>query len=309
MKLETALTFLKLGDATSRNLAFSYEDDVWVSYGEETITETNLLEIRRRHPKLVRIFTISKRMEAKNGADWEWHIVGRRHTLKMRVQAKRIQRNGILKVKHKVKSSGQQQRSLLIAGAKAAKMKAVYCIYCTESQRSFWKETKGTSAYRSFQAGCLLADASDVHSTTTCLAKIEKKCKPWHYLFVPTVLVWEASEYYTDNVANLVQVVSVNRLQHFQRKVGEAPEPAGDSGWRAPTVDDLNHGETRDFDWTGVGDTTEEDLARINPDAEAGSSSVMSDEERLQDLGIRFMLVMDVRGETEFDERHRLQRP
>ena len=136
------LTFLELGDATSRNLEFSHCDDVWVSYGEETITETNLLEIRRRHPERVRVRTFPKPLEAKNGADWEWHIVGWRRTLKMRVQAKRLQRNSVLKVRHKVKSSGKQQRDLLIAGAHADRMKAVYCIYCTEPQRRIWQQPK-----------------------------------------------------------------------------------------------------------------------------------------------------------------------
>ena len=135
MKLDIALTFLELGDATSRNLGFAHRDDVYVSYGEETITETNLLEIRRRHSELVRIRTFPKQREAKNGADWEWHVVGRRRTLKMRVQAKRLQCDDKLKVRHKVKSSGREQRDLLIAGARAARMKAVYCIYCSELQR------------------------------------------------------------------------------------------------------------------------------------------------------------------------------
>ena len=40
--------------------------------GEETITESNLLEIRRQHQKEVRVHTISKRDEALVGADWEW---------------------------------------------------------------------------------------------------------------------------------------------------------------------------------------------------------------------------------------------
>ena len=142
MNLDLALTFLELGDATSRNLAFSHRDDVWVSYGEETITEANLLEIRRRHPGRVRVRTFPKPVEAKNGADWEWHIVGERRTLRMRVQAKRLQRNCVLKVRHKVKSSGKQQRALLIDGAKTDGMKPVYCIYCTERQRTVWKEDK-----------------------------------------------------------------------------------------------------------------------------------------------------------------------
>ena len=120
MKLDLTLTFLELGDATSRNLEFSHCDDVWVSYGEETITESNLLEIRRRHPEHVRVRTFPKQVEATNGADWEWHIVGLKRTLSMRVQAKRLQRNGVLKVKHTVKSTGEEQRDLLIGDAEDA---------------------------------------------------------------------------------------------------------------------------------------------------------------------------------------------
>ena len=63
-------TLLELGDATSRNLEFSHRDDVWVSYGEETITETNLLEIRRRHPERVDVRTLSKPVEAKKAPIW-----------------------------------------------------------------------------------------------------------------------------------------------------------------------------------------------------------------------------------------------
>ena len=62
-------TFLELGDATSQNLDFSYGEDL--SYGEETITEYNLLEIRRRHRDRVHLETFSKAKEAKSGADWE----------------------------------------------------------------------------------------------------------------------------------------------------------------------------------------------------------------------------------------------
>ena len=180
-------TLLQLGDSTSRNLEFSHRPDVWVSYGEETITESNLLEIRRRHPEVVRVRTFPKPKEAKNGADWEWHIVGRRRTFKMRVQAKRLQSNGVLKVKHKVKSSGRQQRCLLIAGARAARMKPVYCIYSTNQQRRYWKQPKGRSGDRIFQTGCLLADAADVPLSTRKLDEVEQKCIPWHYLFEPTV--------------------------------------------------------------------------------------------------------------------------
>ena len=153
-------TLLELGDAASRNLEFSHRDDVWVSYGEETITETNLLEIRRRHPERVYVCTFSKPVEAKKGADWEWHVVGEKLTAKMRVQAKRLQSNDVLRIKHKVASSGKQQRDLLMAEAHTDKMKPIYCIYCTEPQRTVWTQITPPLGYKSYHMGCLLADAS-----------------------------------------------------------------------------------------------------------------------------------------------------
>ncbi|MYB88987.1 MAG: hypothetical protein F4X93_03375, partial [Proteobacteria bacterium] len=121
-------TFLELGNSTSRNLEFSHRPDVQVSYGEETITESNLLEIRRRHENRITLHTFSKQKEAKVGADWEWHIVGHWRTLKMRVQAKRLYSNNLLRVRHKVGSLGKQQRDLLIQGAQKDGVKPLYCI-------------------------------------------------------------------------------------------------------------------------------------------------------------------------------------
>ena len=60
MTLDLPLTFLELGNATSRNIEISQGDDVWVSYRKDTIKETNLLKIRRRHPELVRVRTFPK---------------------------------------------------------------------------------------------------------------------------------------------------------------------------------------------------------------------------------------------------------
>ena len=165
-------TFLDLGDRTSRNLEFSHQDNVHISYGEETITESNLLEIRRRHPEFVKICTFTKRKEAESGADWEWHIVGRIWTYKMRVQAKRVQRDDKLKVCHEVKSSGKQQRDLLIEKANDFNMDPVYCIYSTDHQRKIWRSDEPSRDDREFQAGCLLAAASDVPLTVKRLVDI-----------------------------------------------------------------------------------------------------------------------------------------
>ena len=260
LKFDIAATFIELGDSTSHNLEFSHRADVHVSYGEETITEINLLEIRRRHPELVRVSAFTKPGEAKSGADWEWYIVGRKYTAKMRVQAKRLQRNDALKVKHTVKSSGTQQRKLLIGGANAANMKAMYCIYCTEPQRKFWTEYQAMPGYKSFQTGCLLAKASDVPLTTRRLDEIEEKCIPWHYLFVQSHLVSKELGYFEVDVRNSMSFIPVREQRKWHVPIAPVDERVispSSSGWSTPTIEDLNGDTGRDFDWTGVEETTE----------------------------------------------------
>ena len=303
MKFDMAATFVELGDATSRNLAYSQGEGVGVSYGEETITETNLLEIRRRHPEHVHLHTFSKHAESRNGADWEWHIVGRRRTLKMRVQAKRVQRDEVLKIKHEVKSSGEQQRQLLRAGALAAGMKPVYCIYCTEGQREFWKQDKALPGFRSLETGCLLAGAEDVPQDTKRLIEIEEKCKPWHHLFLPGILTLGEFEYFEVDAGDLIEFVGIRQPRSYAVVIEGLDEPADGSGWKAPTVDDLNGDTGRQFDRIGVGETTEEDRARVEPDTENGREMARRDAERLRALRLSRMLVMDVRGDPESDER------
>lgn len=293
-----AATFIELGDATSCNLAYA-QGKGGVSYGEETITETNLLEIRRRHSKHVHLHAFSKHAEAKNGADWEWYIVGRRRTLKMRVQAKRVQSDKVLKIKHEVKSSGKQQRDLLIACATANKMKPVYCIYCTENQRKFWKQDK---TGLSFKTGCLLAGAEDVPQDTKTLVEIEKRCKPWHYLFMPGVLALTKAEYIEADTDDVFKFVRIWRPRTPSIVVDGEVGPMDGSGWNAPTVDDLNDDTGREFDPVGVGETTEEDRARLEPDTQAGREMARRDEKRLRELRLSRMLVMDVRDDPESDE-------
>ena len=58
------------GDLTSRSLEFSNRPDIPVSYGEETITQTKLLELRHCHSDVVQIRTFSKAHESKVNSDW-----------------------------------------------------------------------------------------------------------------------------------------------------------------------------------------------------------------------------------------------
>ena len=181
-------TFLELADATSLNLEFSHLDGVHISYGEETITESNLLAIRRRHQNLVRVHTFTRRKEAQVGADWEWHLVGQKYTLSMRVQAKRVQSDGKLKIKHKIRSTGLFQYDQLMSAARANNMMPIYCIYCTAPQRSKWKHQHYSGNCREYQTGCLLAAADHVPNATVRLDQIESMSIPWHYLFFVQML-------------------------------------------------------------------------------------------------------------------------
>ena len=296
-------TLLDLADATSRNLEFSHRPGVSVSYGEETTTETNLPEISRRHPGLVRVYTFPKHIEAKNGADWEWHIIGRKLTLKMRVQAKRVQCNDTLKIKHVVKSSGEQQRKLLIDSAHISRMKPVYCIYSTEHHRYLWRQYNALSGFDSYHNGCLLAAATDVPLTTRRLKDIEAKRKPWHYLFKRYTIVRSSPKSVRLYRPYFTSSVPVGRLRFHIAVDDKATASLRNSGWNAPTIDHLNGDTEGDFEQTGVEETNNEDLERMLSDTDAGWYRSKSDREWLGDLGICRIIVMDVRNELDFDER------
>ena len=239
-------TFLELGDATSRNLKFSHRPDVYVSYGEETITETNLLEIRRRHSDRVHLETFSKKKESQSGADWEWHIIGNSLTLKMRVQAKRTRWD-----KDRLIIKYNDQRQQLLEMSKCKNMKPIYCIYCTEPQRSIWMQAQESDDFEGFQAGCLLADANDVPETTKNLYEIEDKCIPWHHLFKREEFVRRKSD-------GLISA-------HVTRAVGldDTDRDPITTRWKAPTIEDLHHGQgDSDFDHTGVYETNVDEISR-----------------------------------------------
>ncbi|MBD9371344.1 hypothetical protein IB238_01655 [Rhizobium sp. ARZ01] len=177
-------TLLTLGDVVSRNLQLSYGCEI--SYGEETITESCLLEIWRRHSSIVHVETFTKRQEARNGADWEWHLIGRAYTFKMRVQAKRLARNaGKMRslFTYKAKSSLAPQVDMLIRGAAAMKLMPVLCFYSPETARRKWTAAKMPLG---LEAGCLIGDASKITTGgNNDLTSLEHITVPWHFLACP----------------------------------------------------------------------------------------------------------------------------
>lgn len=280
-------TLIDLGDSTSRNLEFAHQNYGSVSYGEETITEHNLLEIVRRNARTVYLKTFTKRAEAKNGADWEWHIIGRRLTLKMRVQAKRVRQDDSLRIRHMVKSSGQQQRDLLINAARADRLRPVYCIYCTNHQRARWNRPVSVNGMGPFETGCLLANARDVPEATTCLSAIERMCVPWHHLCIPR----DPSQAHAPDDS-----VHTTALDPFLAEPDDVDAEDGDRlGWDAPSINDLNGFGRERFDFTGVHRTSERDLESTKSGMGYNKQARERESRRLLEREIHRWIVIDVR--------------
>lgn len=242
MHIQLLNSLLELAHATSQNLEFAHRKGVNVSYGEETITETNLLELRRRHPGVITLRTFGKKVEAKNGADWEWHIIGRARRFGMRVQAKRVQKNNVLKIPHVVKSSKAEQLRLLIKDAKVSGLMPVYCFYASEPQRKKWKASAAPGEASSFEFGCLLASAHRVgKKMPKSLRDIESDCVPWHYLV-------DRRRFRTLERIGIVEPLGVTRFLTsegiLRLPIPETPTADGGS-LDFPTIDDLNR---RDVD-------------------------------------------------------------
>lgn len=260
-------SFLDLGDATSQNLDFAYRDDVHVSFGEETITETNLLELRRCHPGLIKLKTFTRGQESKNGADWEWHIIGRKWTFGMRVQAKRVQKNGRLKIKHKIGykmgvSPGKQQIDVLISAARKGgmlrkRLRPVYCFYCSDGHQKHWatsRHKKPPVDKRWTEYGCLIADALAVKKIMpTKLSAIEKKCVPWHYLITPALYrklfhLKARSRFSKHELLEFLEHGGIFHIHDPTDEISAAAKPTPSF----PSVDQLN-GDDVEFDQEQVG--------------------------------------------------------
>ncbi len=288
MKGSLTQSLLVLGHSTSQNLGFAHKPDVDVSYGEETITESNLLELRRRHPSIIDLKTFSKHKEAKNGADWEWHVIGRARTLRMRVQAKRLQKDDKLIVKREAGSSGKQQIDLLIDNAKRDGRLPVYCLYSSERQRSFWSKRPAGAGLEEFETGCLLANAHTVKTKMPkSLADIEKHCVPWHFLAERHV--------YSRNIIDdtfeggLSARFLVGALSLIVDS-GRDPDIGERTRTQFPTLDELNSAKPLEREIDGVVETGEQDVF----------SHISAGE--YAERGVSRLITLDVREFPEIDE-------
>lgn len=104
-------------------------------YGEETITETLLLDMRLELGRRLAVTPYTKYQESRvTGADWEWWFcdgIGRR-MFGMRVQAKKLKLvNGVpaYDFAYRPKKRKERQVDRLLADASAAGLPAIYALY------------------------------------------------------------------------------------------------------------------------------------------------------------------------------------
>jgi hypothetical protein len=128
----------------SRNIWNQYGDftERGFSVGEETITETTLLDLVKKMPNLMLsrkfdgvVKPFNKSEERENGADWEWYIIDGEEWIKFLVQAKKLkfeeQKKGI-KMYYELKreySDKTTQCQNLIYHAWKNDFIPIYCFY------------------------------------------------------------------------------------------------------------------------------------------------------------------------------------
>ncbi len=172
-------TWFKLSDAKNAKMTF----------GEETITDINLLEIDKAHHPEIRIEKFNKPEEGKNGADWEFWLTGKSGKwLGLRIQAKVINlRNNNYDYLHY--NDGEQTEKLIENSMKSSnKLIPLYCLY-TMCDLSPYEEI---FAYKNFVDkhevyGCSFVDAFTVKNLgkKKHISHLIQDMIPWHCIFCP----------------------------------------------------------------------------------------------------------------------------
>lgn len=154
-------TWLRRGEAKSAGLPF----------GEETVTETILLDLKIAYPGDIIIIPFNKRQEGMIGADWEWCFVSHdeKLSLPMLVQAKVLNNTETAydHVSRTIGNTGVRQIDRLIDIATQRGVPAAYAFYNHLSDPSSLPQSCGSLSNGQSQSeawGISVADASDVRS-------------------------------------------------------------------------------------------------------------------------------------------------
>jgi hypothetical protein len=153
--------------------------------GEETLTDLNLLQLKRTWPDLVYTEKFTRYREGQaTGADWEWWIARRDRWLGMRIQAKRLdpqsQRYELFRAD---RSKALRQAAMLIEAATAGpeRLYPLYCFYNADCPTPLQPRCSPTGDGRVY--GCTLLAAPTVRDLVaggaTYYSEFEAHAIPW----------------------------------------------------------------------------------------------------------------------------------
>jgi hypothetical protein len=136
LPVKYALTLAPARSAKKAGDALKETSGRGISFGEETITETTLLDLLQAVPTL-RAKAFSKRQESQIGADWDFWVEGRYQWFAFTVQAKRAKRSSGRVVSYDIgyisgKSQGNpgtRQIDILETSSRKKRLPAIYALY------------------------------------------------------------------------------------------------------------------------------------------------------------------------------------
>lgn len=154
---------------------------------EETITDLNILELKRRHPTEIYCQTFTKPQEGINGADWEWWLTDptRSRWLGLRVQAKvlELKSDTFAHLHYRPKRGRAYQSTRLKTAAEADGLIPMYCLYAhPPASATGWAKHGSNEAY-----GCALLQVKDVErlrrrGKSNDFVSVMSRAMPWAWL-------------------------------------------------------------------------------------------------------------------------------
>ncbi|SEO18262.1 hypothetical protein SAMN05216404_11329 [Nitrosospira multiformis] len=158
---------------------------------EETFTDTNILDLKERHPTEIYSRVYNKRDEGKSGADWEWWLTNWSMTnwLGLRVQAKilNLELDAFSHLHYKSGKSKEYQSTKLKRESAKEGLIPLYCFYVHEEPVSQGGQRWcGSFGYSPEYYGCSLASISHIETLRTARKddreSVMQKTIPWHCL-------------------------------------------------------------------------------------------------------------------------------
>ena len=154
---------------------------------EETITDLNILDLKRLHPKEIYCQTFTKPQEGINGADWEWWLTDptRSRWLGLRVQAKvlELKSDTFAHLHYRPKRGRAYQSTRLKAAAEADGLIPMYCLYAhLPASATGWAKHGSSEAY-----GCALLQVKEVerlrrHWKSKDFVSVMRRVVPWSWM-------------------------------------------------------------------------------------------------------------------------------